>query len=162
MSQSQGQTDFGPLAPEELEEDDQNDFMTWVEGIGEAAPLADAADGNPKVMRLPPAAAEIQFELRRMTLVVGAWLETTEVQTISESQTLSEDLFSLLRKVVQLCSVVEKRIADNATEETDIRGIRDGYVALHNELGEYESDVAASSEPRRKVLKRNEESLIRL
>ena len=71
MSQSQGQTDFGPPAPEELEEDGQNDFMKWVEGIGEAAPPADAADGSPKVMRLPPAVAEIQFELRRMKLVGG-------------------------------------------------------------------------------------------
>ena len=135
MSQSQGQTDF---VPEELEEDGQNDFMKWVEGIGEAAPPADAADGSPKVMRLPPAVAEIQFELRRMTLVVGAWLETTEVRKYA--QTIREDLDNLLTKVVQLRSVVEKRIADNANE----------------------SDDAASSEPRRKVLKRNEESLIRL
>ena len=148
MSQSQGQTDFGPPAPEELEEDDQNDFMKWVEGIGEAAPPADAADGSPKVMRLPPAVAEIQFELRRMTLVVGAWLETTEVRKYA--QTIREDLDNLLTKAVQLRSVVEKRIADNATEETDELG------------GENESNVAASSEPRRKVLKRNEESLIRL
>ena len=58
---------------------------------------------------------------------------------------ISEDLFSLLRKTLQLCSVVEKRANDTATE-ADIRGIRDGY----------ESDVVASSEPRRKVLKRFE------
>ena len=144
MSQSQGQTDFGPPASEELAEDGQNDFMKWVEGIGEAAPPADAADGSPKVMRLPPAVAEIQFELRRMKLVVGTWLETsTEVHEYAEN--ISEDLFSLLRKVHQLCSVVEKRANGTATE-ADIRGIRDGY----------ESDVVASSEPRRKVLKRFE------
>ena len=137
MNQNQGQTDFGPLAREELEEDGQNDFILPTTDA-ETAPPADAADGSPNEMRLPPAVAEIQFELRRMTLVVGAWLETTEVRKYA--QTIREDLDNLLTKAVQLRSVVEKRTADNANE----------------------SDDAASSEPRRKVLKRNEESLIRL
>ena len=70
MSQSQGQTDFGPPAREELEEDGQNDFILPTTDA-EAAPPADAADGSPNEMRLPPAVAEIQFELRRMKLVVG-------------------------------------------------------------------------------------------
>ena len=131
-----------PAARAELEEDGQNDFILPTTDA-EAAPPADAADGSPNEMRPPPAVAEIQFELRRMKLVMGAWLETTEVHEYAEH--ISEDLFSLLRKVLQLCSVVEKRANDTAIE-ADIRGIRDGY----------ESDVVASSEPRRKVLKRFE------
>ena len=65
-------------------------------------------------------------------MLVEAWLETAEVRKYA--QTIREDLDNLLTKAVQLRSVVEKRTADNANE----------------------SDVAASSEPRRKVLKRNE------
>ena len=75
--------------------------------------------------------------------MVGAWLETTEVHEYAEH--ISEDLFSLLRKTLQLCSVVEKRANDTAIE-ADIRGIRDGY----------ESDVVASSESQGEVLKRFE------